>query len=51
MELAQACELITRYAGWLCMPLASILIRLDGLYGTTGCAHTSPLVGDGDHRS
>jgi hypothetical protein len=34
-ELAQACKTIISYAGWLCMPLAQILIRLDGLYGTT----------------
>jgi hypothetical protein len=34
-ELARACEAIIGYAGWLCMPLAHILIRLDGLYGTT----------------
>ena len=34
-ELARACEAIVGYAGWLCMPLAHILIRLDGLYGTT----------------
>jgi hypothetical protein len=34
-ELGRACEAIMSYAGWLCMPLAQILIRLDGLYGTT----------------
>jgi hypothetical protein len=34
-ELARACEAIRSYAGELCMPLARILIRLDGLYGTT----------------
>jgi hypothetical protein len=34
-ELARACEAIMSYAGWLCMPLSHILIRLDGLYGTT----------------
>lgn len=34
-ELARACEAIISYAGWLCMPLSHILIRLDGLYGTT----------------
>jgi hypothetical protein len=34
-ELAPACEAIIGYAGWLCMPLSHILIRLDGLYGTT----------------
>ena len=34
-ELARACEAIISYAGWLCLPLAHILIRLDGLYGTT----------------
>ena len=32
-ELARACESIISYAGWLCMPLSSILVRLDGLYG------------------
>jgi hypothetical protein len=32
-ELARACETIISYAGWLCMPLSSILVRLDGLYG------------------
>jgi hypothetical protein len=32
-ELAQACEAIVSYAGWLCMPLSSIFVRLDGLYG------------------
>jgi len=34
-ELARACQAIISYAGGLCMPLAQILIRLDGLYGTT----------------
>jgi hypothetical protein len=34
-ELVRACQAIIDYAGWLCMPLALILIRLDGLYGTT----------------
>lgn len=34
-ELARACEAIISYAGWFCMPLSHILIRLDGLYGTT----------------
>ncbi len=33
-ELARACEAIISYAGWLCMPLSQILVRLDGLYGT-----------------
>ncbi len=33
-ELTRACEAIISYAGWLCMPLSQILIRLDGLYGT-----------------
>src|SRR5947209_2062631 len=33
-ELARAGEAISSYAGWLCMPLSHILIRLDGLYGT-----------------
>jgi len=34
-ELARACETLISYAGWLCLPLAHLLIRLDGLYGTT----------------
>jgi hypothetical protein len=33
-ELARACEAIISYAGWLCMPLSRVLVRLDGLYGT-----------------
>ncbi len=33
-ELACACEAIISYAGWLCLPLSYLLIRLDGLYGT-----------------
>lgn len=33
-ELARACQAIVSYAGWLCMPLSHILVRLDGLYGT-----------------
>jgi hypothetical protein len=33
-ELAHACQAIISYAGWLCMPLSHILVRLDGLYGT-----------------
>jgi hypothetical protein len=33
-ELVRACETIISYAGWLCMPLSHILVRLDGLYGT-----------------
>src|SRR5438105_12844965 len=33
-ELVRACEAIISYAGWLCMPLSHILVRLDGLYGT-----------------
>ncbi len=33
-ELARACDAIISYAGWLCMPLSHILVRLDGLYGT-----------------
>jgi hypothetical protein len=41
-ELARACEAIISYAGWLCLPLAHILIRLDGLYGTTAVL-TPPL--------
>jgi hypothetical protein len=32
-ELARACEAIINYAGWLCMPLPHMLVRLDGLYG------------------
>lgn len=32
-ELARASETIIRYAGWLCVPLSQILVRLDGLYG------------------
>jgi hypothetical protein len=32
-ELARAAEAIINYASWLCMPLAQIMIRLDGLYG------------------
>jgi hypothetical protein len=32
-ELARALEAVISYAGWLCMPLSQILIRLDGLYG------------------
>ncbi len=34
-ELMCACEAIISYAGWLCMPLSRVLVRLDGLYGTT----------------
>ncbi len=33
-ELTRACKAIIDYAGWLCLPLSSVLIRLDGLYGT-----------------
>ena len=44
-QLARACEAIISYAGWLCMPLASLLIRLDGLYGTT--AVLTPLLSSG----
>ena len=44
-QLARACEAIISYAGWLCMPLAHILIRLDGLYGTT--AVLTPLLSSG----
>jgi hypothetical protein len=44
-ELARACEAIIDYAGWLCMPLARVLIRLDGLYGTT--AVLTPLLASG----
>jgi hypothetical protein len=32
-ELARACEAIIGYAGWLCLSLSQILVRLDGLYG------------------
>ena len=32
-ELARALEVILSYAGWLCMPLSQIMLRLDGLYG------------------
>jgi hypothetical protein len=32
-ELARALEAIISYAGWLCMPLSQVLVRLDGLYG------------------
>jgi len=32
-ELARALDAILSYAGWLCMPLSQIMIRLDGLYG------------------
>ena len=32
-ELARALEAIISYAGWLCMPLSQMLVRLDGLYG------------------
>ncbi len=34
-ELERACQAIIHYAGWLCMPLSRVLVRLDGLYGTT----------------
>ena len=34
-ELTRACEAIIHYAGCLCMPLSSVLVRLDGLDGTT----------------
>ena len=44
-QLARACEAIISYAAWLCLPLASILIRLDGLYGTT--AVLTPLLSSG----
>jgi len=44
-ELKRACETIISYAGWLCMPLAHILIRLDGLYGTL--ATLTPLLASG----
>lgn len=44
-QLARACEAIISYAGWLCLPLASLLIRLDGLYGTT--AVLTPLLSSG----
>ncbi len=32
-ELARALDAIINYAGWLCLPLSQIMIRLDGLYG------------------
>jgi hypothetical protein len=32
-ELTRALEAIICYAGWLCMPLSQMVIRLDGLYG------------------
>jgi hypothetical protein len=32
-ELKCAVEAILAYAGWLCLPLSQLLIRLDGLYG------------------
>jgi hypothetical protein len=32
-ELTRACEAIIGYAGWLCLSLSQILVRLDGLYG------------------
>ncbi|BCL78899.1 hypothetical protein ccbrp13_71720 [Ktedonobacteria bacterium brp13] len=35
-ELARAHDAILSYAGWLCMPLSQIMIRLDGLYGNGG---------------
>jgi hypothetical protein len=35
-ELARALDAIISYAGWLCMPLSQIMIRLDGLYGNGG---------------
>ena len=47
-ELARACEAIISYAGWLCLPLARILLRLDGLYGTTAVLTPPPL---GWHRA
>ncbi len=33
-ELVRAREAIISYAGWLCLPLSQMLVRLDGLYGT-----------------
>jgi hypothetical protein len=44
-ELKRACEAIVGYAGWLCMPLAHMLLRLDGLYGTI--AALTPLLSSG----
>ncbi|GCF12015.1 hypothetical protein KDI_55790 [Dictyobacter arantiisoli] len=44
-ELTRACETIISYAGWLCLPLDHILIRLDGLYGTM--AVLAPLLSSG----
>ena len=32
-ELTRACQTISSYAGWLCVPLSHVLVRLDGLYG------------------
>ena len=32
-ELARALETIISYAGWVCLPLSQIVVRLDGLYG------------------
>jgi hypothetical protein len=46
-ELTRACEAIMSYAGWLCMPLSHILIRLDGLYGTLAVLATPLLSGLG----
>jgi hypothetical protein len=46
-ELARACEAIISYAGWLCLPLAQILLRLDGLYGTTAVLTPLLLAGMG----
>ncbi|GCE18695.1 hypothetical protein [Dictyobacter kobayashii] len=39
-ELTRASEAIISYAGWLCMPLSHILVRLDGLYGTLAVVGT-----------
>ncbi len=41
-ELLRAIGVITSYAAKLALPTASILLRLDGLYGDA-----APLIGDG----
>ena len=38
-ELTRALEAIICYAGWLCMPLSQMVIRLDGLYGNAAVIH------------
>jgi hypothetical protein len=49
-ELARALEAIISYAGWLCMPLCQVLVRLDGLYGT-GAVLNELLQWGGGHRA